>query len=286
MKIRARPVAELIIQSTTPLTPAVSIEIVISKILQSHFSINDSDSADEIAEELLTAVKNELLTVANQAFTSGTICTFELLGTENEYVRGSSVVDGAHSPRESEVRSRRQFTQEIISCLRELNWRDFELTSTAILTRLGCPTPHTSPRRDDGGLDFYGRLDLEGRLDDLLPLGGIDRRLHLWLIGQAKHYPRSDVGPAAVRELVGSVELARTRGAIHDWTGLDFRSFDPVCQLFFTTGTFSNAAQKLLNKSGIVAMDGDQLATFLADCGVGIDSNGFSHKKFQSDLGL
>ncbi|TXK19374.1 hypothetical protein [Homoserinibacter sp. GY 40078] len=43
--------------------------------------------------------------------------------------------------------------------------------------------------------------------------------------------------------------------------------------LLFTTGTFTSGADQLLEKPGLVSMNGEQLAAFLADAGVGIDAN-------------
>jgi len=45
---------------------------------------------------------------------------------------------------------------------------------------------------------------------------------------------------------------------------------DPVFMLFFTTGRISIDGWQLVNRSGIVAMDGEMLAAFLADHDVAI----------------
>lgn len=70
------------------------------------------------------------------------------------------------------------------------------------------------------------------------------------------------------------------------WQGLHLRPFDATIQLLFTTGTFSSGALRLLDKTGIVAMSGLQLATFLADAGVGIDqvASTFAEAAFRATL--
>jgi len=51
---------------------------------------------------------------------------------------------------------------------------------------------------------------------------------------------------------------------------LQIRVADPVFMLFFTTGKISIDGWQLIKKSGIVAMDGEMVAAFLADHNVAI----------------
>ena len=44
------------------------------------------------------------------------------------------------------------------------------------------------------------------------------------------------LAPAVLREMIGTVELARTGSALQEWPGLDFRPFDASLILIFTTG--------------------------------------------------
>ena len=109
--------------------------------------------------------------------------------------------------------------------------------------------------------------------------------MKVWLVGQAKHYDASQVSTKDIRELVGSVSLARTKtyaGSKDPLARLQMRSCDPVVYLFFTTGRISRDARDLLQKAGVVGMDGGQLAIFLADCGVGLDEEGhFCREEFR-----
>lgn len=201
----------------------------------------------------------------------GVFYPLEVFGSFREYVRGSCFPDPSLDPVIQEARKRRGEYSQARKELEAINWREFEILSKVVVEKMGALDAKFSPRSDDGGIDFYGRLELEGRLDDPLPLGGVDRRLRVWLVGQSKHYPEREVGPGDVRELVGAVELARTGGAPQRWEEFKLRPFDPVAYLFFTTGSFSSGAKNLLEKSGVVTMNGDQLATFLVDVGAGID---------------
>jgi restriction system protein len=104
--------------------------------------------------------------------------------------------------------------------------------------------------------------------------GGIDGvikedRLGLDMVYiQAKRY-ESDIGPAAIREFVGSLgEHRATKGVFITCAG-------------FTTGARDAAAKA---HSRIVLIDGDQLAEYMIDNGVGVtDYKTYTVKKLDSD---
>lgn len=244
------------------------------------------DHAQEVVEPHLGAVRARLLEIRNEAEAEGQTWHVELYGSELEWVRGASFGDLSLDPDEQGVRARRANIDAVLVELRKLTFNEFERACTQVLYLLGCVDSHTSPRSDDGGIDFYGQLALEGRLNTRLPLGGIDARTRVWLIGQAKHYPTRPIQTAVIRELVGSVELARTKGAIHEWPGLELRPFDATVLLLFTTGWFSSGSISLLARSGVLSMNGPQLATFLCDAGVGFrgDPPIFEPAAFRKDL--
>ena len=261
---------------------------VVAEIVFAAGHTTDFDEALELADPLLDDIR--ALVIENQADAErqGVAWLFELYGSDDEYLRGASAADLTLSEHERTTRARRVHVSTIRTELTRLTAGEFESACTEILRIMGCADPQTSSRGNDGGIDFYGRLELEGRLDNISAYGGFDRRVGLWLVGQAKHYPTRNIQTAHIRELVGSVELARTGGAIHTWPGLNVRPFDAVIQLFFTTGDFTSGSNKLIENSGLMAMNGDQLATFLADAGLGIDDSDrtFTRAKFRGDLGL
>ena len=59
---------------------------------------------------------------------------------------------------------------------------------------------------------------------------------------------------------------------------------DPVFFLFFTTGLISAPSWRLAVKSGIVALDGEMVASFLADHDVGVDGGEFQQARFEDWL--
>ena len=63
---------------------------------------------------------------------------------------------------------------------------------------------------------------------------------------------------------------------------LNMRVCDPVFYLFMTTGRLSSQIQRLVEASGIIALDGDSIAALLADSEIGIidgtfDSDSMNH---------
>lgn len=287
-KLSADHIVGLMCTSIKADDPPGLLHDVVADILVYHNIIDSYDQAFETAETVLQSVKELLLSRQAEAERDGLVWSCELYGSEDEYVRGSSFRDPTLSDEERRVRANRIHIKSAKEALVSLTPSEFELVCTRVLELMGCSEPKTSPIRDDGGIDFYGRLHLRGRLDSSSPLGGIDGRVNIWLLGQAKHYPKNRIQTAHVRELVGSVELARTGGAIHTWEGLHLRPFDATLQLLFTTGSFTSGAERLLDKSGMISMNGDQLATFLCDAGVGVDelSNSFDSNKFREGLGI
>lgn len=284
--IEPSSLADRLIEATDRRSPPALLHDRIAEIALAAAWADNMNSAQEIVEPHLDAVRTRLLHIRDAAESGGHTWHVELYGSEYEWVRGASFHDKSLDPGEQDVRARRADIDAVLTELRKLTPADFERACTQVIALLGCRDPRTSPLRDDGGIDFYGQLALQGRLSTRLPLGGIDARTNVWLIGQAKHYPRRSIQTSVVRELVGSVELARTKGAIHEWAGLQLRPFDATVLLIFTTGWFSSGSVSLLAQSGVLSMNGEQLATFLCDAGVGFRGNppAFDRMKFQDDL--
>ena len=118
-------------------------------------------------------------------------------------------------------------------------------------------------------------------------LGGPDRRMSVWLVGQAKRYKAVQVATPDLRELIGSVQLARTRTFVGGGTSLEelrLLPCDPIFYLFFTTGSISADGWQLLEKSGMIGLDGEMVAAFLADNGVGEEAGKFSESTLNAWL--
>ena len=104
---------------------------------------------------------------------------------------------------------------------------------------------------------------------------------------QAKHYILGKVSTPDIRDLVGPVTLAKGHAFgsyAHKYADLTIRVCDPVFYLFFTTSSLTSDAWTLLDRSGVVGMDGEMLAAFLADQGVGLAEEKFEATALKSWL--
>jgi hypothetical protein len=87
---------------------------------------------------------------------------------------------------------------------------------------------------------------------------------------------KSQVATFDLRDLVGSIELARAKayGLEGDrYPELDIKVVDPLIAMFFTSGVASREARILARRSGVLVVDGEVLAHILAWAGVGFDAD-------------
>lgn len=285
-KVASTRLASLLIESIGRASAPVLLHDQVAQLAIDDQRTQSLNEALEYVEPLLEKIRDIVRNKRNVAMLEGVTWDIELFGSDEEWVRGAAFQDSSLPKGEQSSRERRAFVTEVKAEILALSFSEFERACTTVLKKLGCSNSWTSPQRDDGGIDFYGKLSLKGRLNADLPLGGIDSKVNVWLVGQAKHYPTNAIQTSVIREMVGSVELARTGGAIHSWDGLSIRPFDAVVMFVFTTGKFSSGSKALLAKSGMLAMNGEQLATFLCDIGLGFEEEptDFDRVVFRSEL--
>ncbi len=191
-----------------------------------------------------------------------------------------------------EQKRRRVYWKDYYNTLRRLDHKEFEVLCKKMLGLLGVKSPVVTQYSADEGIDFYGHLSLA----DLLGQGSIfptfESSLKVWLVGQAKHYVKTKVATPDIRDLVGAVSLGRAKvfGSPKEnkYQDLEIRVCDPVFMLFFTTGEISSFGWNLLKRSGVVAMNGEMVAAFLADKKIGIIETGtevqFNYSEFKQWL--
>lgn len=198
-------------------------------------------------------------------------------------LQGSAYIEPNDSKEVKEAKARRARFKEYEAGLRRLTPEQFEAMCAGILHLIGVRKPILTPYSADEGIDFFGQLRLEDFILQASQFPGIQRRLSVWMVGQAKHYIDNRVSTPDVRELVGSVELAKghTYSTTYDkYPDLGMRVCDPVFYLFFTTGRISSDSWQLLDNSGVIGMDGGMVAAFLADHGIGVELEEFNDNLF------
>ena len=214
----------------------------------------------------------------------GRFAPFAFNSSSGYMLQGCAFIEPRDSEEVKEAKTRRARFSDYVRALQLLGPRDFEALCAGVLELVGVGRPRLTPMSGDEGIDFYGQLRLEDRIfpHDIYPT--IQKQLTVWMIGQAKRYEATRVSTPDIRELVGSIQLARSRAYAdgpEKYADLQVRLCDPVFYLFFTTGQLSADSWRLLERSGVVAMDGQMLASFLADREIGIASGEFDDAKFQ-----
>ena len=259
-----------------PPRPAVA---VVTEICIAEGWFPDSSTARERAEQWETAYLKRLRVELDTATRAVRPSRFAFNSSSGYMIQGACFIEPTDSQETREAKERRLHYLSHLSWLRDLEPVDFEYASRGILRLMGAVEARVTRLSGDQGIDFFGKLRLENRFPRAYVLGGLDRRLSVWLVGQAKRYKAVQVATPDLRELVGSVQLARTRTFASSGSGLEELKLlpcDPVFYLFFTTGLISADGWEFLERSGMIGLDGEMVAAFLADSEVGVVGGQFS----------
>lgn len=247
------------------------------------------ESQQSAAEERAESWEANALTLIKDALGKpdrfGRPSVLEINSSSDYLIQGAAFVEGTETHEGLQHKSRRKHIFRLLSAMRSLSAQEFEGFCTRVIQKIGAEASCTTKLSGDEGIDFFGKLKLKNHIfpDDVAPT--LQSQLNVWLIGQAKHYRAIKVATPDIRELVGSVELAR-HSAFSSIKGspypdLDILACDPVFILFFTTGEISLDGWRLLERSGVVGMDGLMLSAFLCDRGVCQSEGHFSESEFQ-----
>lgn len=152
---------------------------------------------------------------------------------------------------------------------------------------------------DEGGIDFYGRLEIR-QSSSRIPAGILYTTLlpkELLVLGQAKCFQRhTRVGRPEIQQFKGQLRdclekyEGNNRPPAHRVPGSFYQSNELCLGVFVTTASFAETARACVEASGIVLVDGVQLSQFLAHHHVGIveDEGGvrFDQNEFSNWLAI
>jgi hypothetical protein len=239
--------------------------------------VDPATGAEQI-DQLRNKVIAEIVRRRDERESMGEIAILHIRGTQDEIVFGSSFVFSDDADQIKQAKLNRVSVDEIYAYIRSLTFAQFERFGRSVLRELGCTTAKVTPHAGDQGIDFYGDLNVGSLVGADPAILKLMHETRVILVGQAKHYPNTVIGPAIVRELVGALSLSRTYTYSRDDLDLlddvQLRPFSPVLALLFTTGSFTKGARHLATRAGLIAFSGWQLAVFLADKGVGLVNDG------------
>lgn len=264
---------------------------VIEHELRGHFGFLEIQAA-ETAERFELRVAELIIEKQNTADSQGTFATLSIIGSSGNVVVGSCREAPGDGAAVLTAKLNRLHAEPLLATMKTLSFADFERFGASVLRELGAQSVSVTAHSNDQGIDFFGVLNLGGLQNFPTQFFRLTHDVELRFAGQAKHYPTRSVGTATVRELIGSISLARSGTFSSDTTAFDslrLKPFNPLLPLLFTTGTITAGAEKLASNAGIIARGGVQLAVFLADRGVGMveaadGTRAFDQGRFQQWL--
>lgn len=262
-------------------SPKDALEVVAEIVLDKGW-VQHRSFALEKAETWKGRVLKKLRTELSQLERQGKPARICFNSADAEKIQGACFVEPNDS---SDIRVQKERRLQVSSyqkIVERLNPDEFELLCRKFIEIIGVKDAFVTRSTTDDGIDFYGLLEGESIFfpKDLKPT--IQKQLSIWLVGQAKQYIKTQAGTPEIRDLVGSVALGRS-GVVSTekspFPNLSIRISDPVFTILVTGGSLSSRAWKLLNRSGVVGVDGELLAAFLADRAAGpeggLDEEGF-----------
>jgi hypothetical protein len=243
--------------------------------------------AEDKADLWLPRFKRRLRFTIEQSVEEGQYRSFAFNSSGDDYIQGYCFAEPGDPPEIIEAKGKRANTLHIHQHVAGITPAAFESLSGGVLKLLGVKEPKVSRRSADQGVDFYGRVHFGDIVKPALLDAGAEKHFYVWLVGQSKHYPESRVSTHEIRELVGSVQLARAKvfaGTTDPLEDLAAKVCDPVFYLFFTSGRFTRDSKDILSRSGVLSFNGLQIAQFLADHGVGLSGGAFDPRAFDAWL--
>lgn len=199
---------------------------------------------------------------------------------------GKARISARDNPETAFARSAEKLSSQLLNILLGLTPNDFEIVCAASMVLSGAGEMKALCTGDEGGIDFYGRLQVR-QSSLLIPEGIIHTTLlpkDLLVLGQAKRYQRqARVGRPDIQQFKGQVNdclkkyEGNQRPPSHRVPDSYYSRDEPYLGVFVTTASFAETASECVEASGIVLIHGIQLSQFLAFHRVGIaeDENGF-----------
>ena len=282
-----RPRIDVIVQTSLTLVDSDAAPTQVLTLLAKAYEAKGVDPvlAAEYADDQLSVALIRLQERADELQSEGRSSTWIFNPSDPTYIQGSCyVMEKLDEPETIAAKKRLHHLWKSADVISGLNPLDFERLCTLVLIEIGVSDVFLTARRADQGIDFFGRLSVRSKLAELSGYPPLLDKLTMWVIGQAKQFETSQVATFDLRELVGSIELARAKayGLEGDrYPMLDMKVADPVIALFFTSGQVSREARILARSSGVLMIDGEAMAHLLAHANVGFHEDGtFDEKLF------
>jgi len=248
-----------------------------------------ANSAPELSElERLELISSRLLEVQQMLIreqtraTASGIPVFEVVGEQNEFIRGFGLNRPGDSMEMTNRRERARLRDQVVAALTVLSPVRFEALWRLLVERVGGSNFLHVGRSGDEGVDFTAEFRVYQLVSNLSEhvaedwLEATRERSIIKVIGQAKHWPGRTVQPANLRELLGTIVLHKpntTRGERKGTLGM-----------LVTTGRFSKETYERARRAGLILLDGEWVVSAIVNFGLGVNGSCGSLSFSQADF--
>lgn len=268
-RVHNRSLVRAIEQIVSPDFSPAPLRRVAATALRTKYSFS-IEYCEEYADKNFSEIRDEIrqreFAAANDYF--GYFYHLKINELNEEYVQGACFVQKSDSPQVAQAKKRRSRFARLAQYIEFLSPEEFEHFCGRILKLIGVRAPVVSKSSGDQGIDFFGRWHLDDNFANANFPSGVERQLRVWLVGQAKKYGTTKIGTDIVRELVGSIELAKAKAFssnVDEYASLNMAYCDPVFYCLFITGSITSGTANLLTQAGVIFFDRDLLSVFIAD---------------------
>lgn len=289
IRVRADTITEMIEESISANSPPTKIRDIILECLREKNPTASPDELSEAAErsqpKIVDFITRKQIEFNSDGF--GYFFHVEIDEVTREYIYGACFVRPSDDQKTRESKERRAKAASISDLVRSISPQMFEKFCFRILEFIGVQNPVVTNSSNDQGIDFFGDWRLETFLKASALPAGVEAQFRTWIVGQAKKYDKTTVSTSEIRELVGSVALAKAQAFSSDvdkLRSLKIRACDPVFYMFVTTGRITSGVKKLLSDAGVLFLDCDLIGVFLADRATGADLWHLGEVEFNSWL--
>ena len=194
---------------------------------------------------------------------------------------------GEHdSPDTIAAKSAYAIFSDLLKALLVVTPTDFEVVCAAALLLAGACEMHALCTGDEGGIDFYGRLEIRQYSARLAPDIAHTNILpkKLLVLGQAKRYAsEARIGRPEIQQFKGQLDdcikkyEGNAKPPTHRVPDHYYLRNEPYLGVFTTTASFADTAQESTEASGVILVGGVKLAQFLAFHRVGAAGDDIPH---------
>jgi hypothetical protein len=201
------------------------------------------------------------------------------LSDGGKHLVGKARIGARDNPETVFARSAEKLSELLLKALLDLTPDDFEVVSAASMMLSGAREMKALCTGDEGGIDFYGRLEIRPSSTSI-PAGLMHTTVlpkELLVLGQSKrHQPEWRVGRPEIQQFKGQLHDCLKKYEGNQWPPSHrvpesyYLRDEPFLGVFVTTSSFAETASESVEASGIVLVPGTRLAQFLAFRRVGI----------------